>query len=56
MEKTYNIIENCRIITAHGYDETKCVFLKLKFEMEEDGSVVGAPIEFYTGSHFLFLF
>ena len=49
MEETYNIIENCRIITAHGSDETNGVFLK------EDDSDVGAPLEFYTGSLF-FLF
>ena len=56
MDDIRNTIENYRIITVYGSNETNGVYLKVKYERQEDGSDVGEPMEFYTGSQFLFLY
>ena len=55
MEIRHNISEDCqtRIITDYGSNERCGLFLKVKYQMQEDGSDVGAPAEYYTGSPFL---
>ena len=53
--KTHKLIENYRIRAVYGSNETNGVFLKVSYELKEDGSDVGEPMEFYTGSVFLFL-
>ena len=52
MDDIRNTIENYRIITVYGSNETNGVYLKVKYEQQEDGSDVGEPMEFYTGSLF----
>ena len=54
MDDIRNTIENYRIITVYGSNETNGVYLKVKHKLQEDGSDVGDPMEFYTGSQFLF--
>ena len=54
MDDIRNTIENYRIITVYGSNETNGVYLKVKHKLQEDGSDVGEPMEFYTGSLFLF--
>lgn len=46
-------IENYRIGIVYGYSKISGVYLKVKYEVPEDGSDVGAPMEFYTGLLFV---
>ena len=51
--ETHKEIGNCRIKVVYGSNETKGAFLKINYEMQEDGSNIGVPMEVYTGSLFL---
>ena len=50
--ETHKEIENCRIKVVYGSNEANGVFLKINYEVQ-DGSNIGLPMEFYTGSLFL---
>ena len=49
MDIKRNTIQNCRIITDYGSNERNGIFLRVRYEMQEDDSAVGVPMELYTG-------
>ena len=51
--ETHKEIENCRIKVVYGSNEANGVFLRINYEVQEDGSNIGVPMEVYTGSVFL---